>query len=86
MSKRQKLISRLKSRPKDMTLSEIETLILSLGYRRFNKGRTSGSKLAYKREGGARPIELHRPHGRSKVLLRYQIDEILMILESEGLI
>ena len=85
MSKRQKLINKLKSKPKDMTFGEIETLLLALGYKRSDKGKTSGSAVKFERKG-VRPIELHRPHGSSKELHRYQINNILVILESEGLI
>ena len=47
MSKKQKLINRLKTKPKDMTFNELETLMSSLGYSRSNKGKTSGSRIKF---------------------------------------
>ncbi|MCL2376121.1 MAG: type II toxin-antitoxin system HicA family toxin [Defluviitaleaceae bacterium] len=68
-----------------MTFEEMETLLLSLGYARFNKGKTSGSRVVFE-HNSAMSIELHKPHGNRKELLMYQISKILKILESEDLI
>lgn len=84
MGQREKLIQRLKSRPKDFTFSEAETLLGYLSYRRSNKGRTSGSRVAFISDEHA-PIMLHKPHPRS-VLLDYQIKQLIGALEQEGLL
>lgn len=39
MSKKDKLIERLKSKPKDFSLEEAETLLGYFGYIRTNKGK-----------------------------------------------
>ena len=83
MSKKQKLIDRLKSRSGNFEYDEAESLLLSLGFNKSNKGRTSGSKVMF--ISGTSRIELHKPHPR-KELKPYQINNILNILESEGLI
>ena len=83
MSKKDKLIKKLKSRPKDFTFNEAETLITSLGLRRSNKGKTSGSKVAFVKDNIR--IDLHKPHPRS-ILKLYQIEDIINILEREELI
>ena len=83
MSKKQKLIARLKSKPTDFTFEEIETLLMSIGFTKSNKGKTSGSRVKYQYENI--PIDLHKPHP-SSVLKPYAINDILNILESEGLI
>ena len=83
MSKKQKLIARLKSKPKDFTFIEAETLLESLGFEKSNKGKTSGSKVIFSR--GVLEIEIHRPHPR-KELKPYVINRMLKILEREGLI
>lgn len=44
MGQKEKLIQRLKTRPRDFTFEEAETLLRFLGYTRFDKGRTSGSR------------------------------------------
>lgn len=83
MGKKEKLIARLKSIPKDFTFEEMETLLSALGFEKSNKGKTSGSRVKFMKDDI--PIILHKPHPR-KELLEYQIKQILEILEEEGLI
>jgi len=83
MAKKDKLVERLKSRPKNFTFSEIETLLSSLGFKKSNKGKTSGSRVAF--ELGNIDIEVHKPHPQ-KELPEYLIKKILQTLESEGLL
>lgn len=84
MGKKDKLLERLKSKPKDFTFAETETLLEYLGYVRSDKGRTSGSRIAFKNPQH-RTIMLHKPHPR-KELLEYQIKELLTTLKEEGLL
>lgn len=84
MSQKEKLIKKLKSKPKDMTFDEVETLLKYLTYSRSDKGRTSGSRVIFVSEQFA-PILLHKPHP-GKELLSYQIKQLIEILEQEGLI
>ena len=84
MGQKEKLIVRLKSRPKDFTFNEAETLLGFLGYHRSNKGRTSGSRVIFISENHS-PILLHKPHPR-KELLTYQINQLLEHLKQEGLL
>ena len=84
MGQKDKLIKRLKSKPKDFTFDEAETLLNCLSYIRSDKGRTSGSSVIFECEGKL-PILLHKPHPR-KELLQYQVKQLLEILEREGLI
>ncbi|MBQ6240424.1 MAG: type II toxin-antitoxin system HicA family toxin [Firmicutes bacterium] len=84
MGQKEKLIARLKSRPKDFTFNEAETLLGFLGYHRSNKGRTSGSRVIFISENHS-PILLHKPHPR-KELLTYQINQLLEHLKQEGLL
>ena len=83
MSKREKIINRLKSKPRDMTFAELEALLLSLGFKLKNKGRSSGSRVEFVL--GGIEIELHRPHGR-RALQPYQLRDVLRSLESGGII
>ena len=83
MSKRQKLIDKLKSRSRSFTFDEAETLFLSLGFKKSNKGKTSGSRVVFSKDDI--DINLHKPHPQ-KELEAYQIKKILRVLESEGLI
>ena len=83
MGKKEKLIKRLKTRPNDFTFDELETLLLSMGFEKSNKGKTSGSRVLFKRDN--LPIDIHKPHPNNNIL-NYQIKKILMLLEKEGLI
>ena len=83
MGKKEKLIARLKSNPKDFTFEEMETLLIALGFEKSNKGKTSGSRVKFMKDDI--PIILHKPHPR-KELLAYQIKQIIEILEKGELI
>ena len=83
MGKKEKLIARLKSRPKDFTFDEMQNLLELLGFELSNKGKTSGSRVKFKM--GHVPISMHKPHPRNE-LLEYQINMVLETLEKEGLI
>ena len=84
MGQKEMLIKKLKSKPKDMTFEEAETLLKYLAYTRSDKGRTSGSRVMFTSNEHA-PILLHKPHPR-KELLAYQVKQLVEILEQEGLI
>lgn len=84
MSKKEKLIKRLKSKPKDFTFEEAECLLNFLEYECLEKGKTSGSRVIFKSQNHG-SILLHKPHPR-KELLEYQVKQILETLEKEGLV
>ena len=84
MGQKEKLIKKLKSRPKDFTFDEAEALLKYFTYSRSNKGRTSGSRVMFVSDEYA-PILLHKPHPRQE-LLDYQIKQLIEVLEQEGLI
>ena len=83
MSRQQKLIERLKTKPRDFTFDEMRSLFISLGFTESNKGKTSGSRVLF--QFGDLSIDLHKPHPQ-KELPMYQINKILKTLEGEGLI
>lgn len=83
MSKKEKLIKRLKSKPKDFTFEETEALLLLLGFVKSNKGKTSGSRVLFDRNGI--PFDIHKPHPRNEIPM-YQVMKMLQLLEKEGLI
>ena len=84
MGQKEKLIERLKARPKDFTFEEAETLLGYFGYQRSDKGRTSGSRVMFVNEGH-HSILLHKPHPR-KELLAYQVKALRDVLEQEGML
>ncbi|MCF0141307.1 MAG: type II toxin-antitoxin system HicA family toxin [Mogibacterium sp.] len=84
MSQKEKLVQRLKSKPKTFTFDDAETLLRYFNYHRSNKGKTSGSRVVFISD--VHPsIMLHKPHPRNE-LLEYQIKQLIEILEQEGLI
>ncbi len=84
MGRKEKLIQRLKSKPKDFTFDDAEALLNYLDYIRSNKGKTSGSRVIFSNENHG-DILLHKPHPQ-KELKAYQIKQLLGILKQEGLI
>lgn len=84
MSRKQKLIAKLKSKPKDFTWNELVTLLKALGYRELRRGSTGGSRRRFAHETAAM-ISLHRPHPRPE-LKAYQLDLVLETLVQEELI
>ena len=83
MGKKEKLIERLKSNPKDFSFDELQSVLEALGFAMSNKGKTSGSRVKFLK--GNVSIVLHKPHPRNE-LLEYQIRQVLEILEKEALL
>ena len=77
MSKKEKLIERLNSKPKDFTYQEAKTLLELLGFYEFNKGKTSGSRVVFiHKMVNKLKIRLHKPHP-DNILKPYQLENIL---------
>ena len=85
MSKKEKLIKRLKSRPKDFSFDEAEVLLNYFSFELTNKGKTSGSRIMFINKNTGIVILLHKPHPNN-ILKDYQIRQLITILEREGLI
>lgn len=84
MGQKEKLIQRLKSKPKDFSFDDAETLLRYLEFVRSDKGKTSGSRVMFvSKEHGS--ILLHKPHPQ-KELKMYQLKQLIDILEQENLI
>ena len=75
MSKLEKEIERLKSKPKDYTYEEAKSLLNKLGVSENNKGRTSGSRIEFV-DGYNRKIMLHKPHPE-KIFKPYMVIYLL---------
>ena len=85
MSQKQKLIAKLKSRPRDFTFEEAKSLLNHLGYYQTNKGKTSGSRVMFTSEQHETRITLHKPHPNNE-LPDYLIEQLIEQLSQEGLI
>ena len=84
MSRLEKEIERLKSRPKDYTYEEAKSLLNKMGFFENNKGKTSGSRVEFKDYFG-RKIILHKPHP-SNIIKSYKIIDIIEKLKEWRLI
>lgn len=84
MSRLEKEIERLKSKPKDYTYDEAKSLLNKLGFFEYNKGKTSGSRVKFIKNGEVE-IELHKPHPKN-IIKPYQIKIIIEKLKDGGLI
>lgn len=84
MSRKEKLIKRLQSRPKDFTWDELQRLLEGLGYETAGQGKTGGSRRRFVHRKAA-TITLHKPHP-GNIIKMYIIDDVLTVLKQEGLI
>lgn len=78
MSRVEKLVERLKTKPKDLTYDETKKILNSLGFFEYNKGRTSGSRVEFKKDN--KKIQIHKPHP-GNILKLYQVNIILSKLK-----
>jgi len=85
MSKREKLVNRILSKPKDFRYNELSRLLKYFGYKEIKKGKTSGSRVAFINETKKHIIRLHKPHPK-QILKLYQIDYIIDELNKERLL
>lgn len=74
MSKKEKLIARLLTFPKDFTYDEMRSLLGFIGFVERSKGKTSGSRVEFVKD--ANTILLHKPHPNN-LLKPYQIRQIV---------
>ena len=84
MSKLEKQKARLLEKPKDYKWSELKNLLKSMGYKEFNSGKTSGSRVRFIHAVYGQ-INLHKPHPRP-ILKMYQIKQLVEQLKKEGLL
>lgn len=82
MTRKDKLLKRLLSKPKDFGWDELVTLLLWLGFEETSTGKTGGSRRRFVTKDGI-VIGLHKPHPKN-ILKSYQIEQIIDILKQEG--
>ncbi len=79
MSKFDKLKERLLNEPKDFTYDELKTVLSGMGYTESNKGKTSGSRVAFLNTADNHIIRIHKPHPKNIIkqyALRFIIEEL----------
>lgn len=84
MSKKEKLMARLLSKPKDFTFEELTALLGYFDYEQTKLGKTSGSRVVFT-NGDGDYIRLHKPHPRN-ILKPYQVDDVITALQERGLL
>jgi hypothetical protein len=82
MSKKNKILERLKNIPKDFTYDELTTLLKGFQY---EEDQGSGSRVKFINLQTKSIISLHKPHP-GNILKIYQLEDILEELESRGVI
>lgn len=84
MTRKEKLIKRIKSKPKDFTWDELTLLLDKLNFSEVKTGKTGGSRSKFIGDNNV-VITLHKPHP-NKILKKYQLEQIIEILTQEELI
>ncbi len=73
--------NRIKSKPSDYTFREAESLLSNLG---FQLTQGSGSRVKFYRNSDQAFISFDSPHGNSRVLKKYIVNNIVKTLEDKG--
>jgi hypothetical protein len=82
MTKKDKLLERFLSMPKDFSYQELKTLLNILGYEESNLGKTSGSRVLFLNVIKQIKIRIHKPHP-GNILKKYQIVEVISKITSK---
>lgn len=83
MTKKDKLLDRLKSLPKDFTVDELTVLLMRMGFSVSQKGFTSGSRMAYINSENGDIIRIHKPHP-GKIIGPATLKDVLIFLNEKG--
>ncbi len=84
MGQKEKLVEKLKSKPKTFTFDDMVKLLGFFGMKCSNKGKTSGSRVMFSSQKHG-CIRMHKPHPQ-KELKSYQVKQLLEFLEKENLV
>lgn len=84
MTRKDKLVTRFRQRPRDFTWDELVRLLSVLGYSEAGTGKTGGSRRRFL-HASAPTISLHKPHP-GNVVKMYALDDVRRVLEEEKLL
>ena len=79
MNKKEKLVKRFRTLPKDFTFEEVESLFQGYGFELANKGATSGSRIKFYNAEDQNAYIMHKPHP-SNIIKGYIMRDILNFL------
>lgn len=85
MSRKEKIIQRFLSRPRDFSYEELLALLRIFGYTEIKTGVTSGSRRAFANSSTGHIIRLHKPHP-GNIMRIYQIDYVIQSLNKQNLL
>ena len=85
MSKHEKLKDRFLRKPKNFTYDELVSLLRGFGYIEEQRGRTSGSAVAFYHKKTNDKIMIHKPHPQ-KEIKKYVIELVFEKLKNNKLI
>ena len=71
--------------PNDFTFDELKSLLESMGFEIENKGKTSGSRVAFDHINFSKHILIHKPHP-SKIINKIYLKQIKMELTLKKII
>lgn len=80
MTTHEKLLQRFLKFPKDFTWDELSRLLNKYGYSQKNKGKTSGSRVVFEKDGSDIWLDLHKPHPKN-TLKPYQMKDVFEFLK-----
>lgn len=80
MGKKERLIERLLSMPKDFEQREMDTLLKQCGCVLDNRGKTSGSAVRYIHKATEASFVYHRPHPGNIIKL-YVLKQVIQFLQ-----
>lgn len=79
MTKKDKLIERFLKEPKDFTYNELKILLKNIGYKEYQLGKTSGSRVKFYNKVTNKKFKIHKPHPSNIIkpnLLRFIKEQI----------
>jgi hypothetical protein len=76
-----KLIEKLRSKPKSFKYSDLQKVMTHFGYIEDNAGKTSGSVVSFVDDD--RSITIHRPHPSDEVA-QWALKKVVAFLKEEG--
>ena len=79
MNKKEKLVKRFRSLPKDFSFEEAVSLFKCCGFTLENKGATSGSRVRFYNKEDQNAYIMHKPHP-SNIIKGYMMRDILDFL------
>ena len=79
MNKKEKLVKRFRTLPKDFTFEEVVMLFQIYGFSLENKGSTSGSRIKFYNKQDENAFIMHKPHP-SNIIKGYMMRDILNYL------